>query len=99
MLTAFPGFTAVVQYLDPRDDDAAHSAVSKVATFVRTTAASLGLLVPFVFMNDSNWQEDPIASYGAENVARLKRISRKYDPEQIFQNLQGDGFLLRKVEG
>lgn len=89
----------MVQYLDPKDDDAAHSAVSKVAAFVRTTAARMGLLLPFIFMNDCNWQEDPIASYGAENVARLKRVSKKYDPGKIFQNLQGDGFLLRKVEG
>jgi len=87
----------VCQYRDPKHDDAAHSAVQKVAAFVRETAEFAGLLLSFTFMNDANWEEDPLASYGPTNVARLKAISERYDPDQAFQLLQGGGFLLKGV--
>jgi len=48
-------------------------------------------------MNDASRDQNPIAGYGAENVAKLKAVSEKYDPTQIFQVLQNDGFLLRKA--
>lgn len=39
-------------------------------------------------------QEDPILSYGSENVAFLRKVSAKYDPEGFFQKRQKGGFRL-----
>jgi FAD/FMN-containing dehydrogenase len=36
-------------------------------------------------------------SYGEDNVEKLKDVAAKYDPDGVFQQLQNDGFLLRKV--
>ena len=55
-----------------------------------------GLHDPFVYLNDAARDQNPLGSYGVENVAKLKAVSRKYDPQQIFQKLQNDGFLLSK---
>lgn len=54
-----------------------------------------GTLHPFVWMNyAASWQE-PIKSYGEENIRRLKEAKKKYDPSNLFGRLQTslpDGF-------
>lgn len=56
-----------------------------------------GLYLPFLYMGDSSRDQNPIAGYGVNNVEKLKAVSKKYDPAQIFQTLQNNGFLLSKV--
>lgn len=48
-------------------------------------------------MNDASRDQNPIASYGADNVAKLKATALKYDPGKVFQTLQGNGFLVSKA--
>lgn len=59
--------------------------------------ASRGSAVDFVYLNDASRDQNPLASYGAENLSRLRAISREYDPEQVFQKLQNGGFLLSRA--
>ncbi len=42
--------------------------------------------------------ENPLRSYGDDNVRRLKDIARKYDPQEIFQKLCRGGFKISDVE-
>lgn len=53
-----------------------------------------GLYLPFLYMNDAAREQNPIVRYGEENVKRLKEVSLKYDPSQLFQTLQNGGFQL-----
>lgn len=53
--------------------------------------------LPYLFMNDASRDQNPLAGYGTENVAKLKQIALKYDKQQVFQRLQNDGFLLSRV--
>ena len=39
----------------------------------------------------AGWDQEVIASYGEENVARLKQIAASYDPDAVFQNLVPGG--------
>jgi hypothetical protein len=48
-------------------------------------------------MNDASRDQNPLASYGTTNVEKLENISKKYDPQRVFQKLQNNGFLLSKV--
>ena len=57
----------------------------------------MGILLDFVFMNDANFYQNPIASYGVEVVQKLKKVAGKYDQDRVFQVLQAGGFLLRDV--
>lgn len=59
--------------------------------------SSGGLSVPFVFMNDASRDQDPLATYGSDNLARLKAVAAKYDPSWVFQMLQNGGFLLGRA--
>ncbi|KAI1367949.1 putative 6-hydroxy-D-nicotine oxidase [Xylaria arbuscula] len=90
-------YTSVIQWQDDDYDTMAHEAIKASGEGMRSAALRKGLLLDFVFMNDATWDQDPISSYGEDSVTELIRISREYDSSQLFQNLQGDGFLLRKI--
>lgn len=56
-----------------------------------------GSHIDYIYHNDASRDQNPIATYGADNIAKLKDIAARYDPSQVFQKLQGNGFLLSKV--
>ena len=64
---------------------------------VKSYAQAKGKLLEYEFMNDASYSQNPLASYGAANLAKLKAVSKKYDPVQVFQTLQNSGFLLSKA--
>lgn len=39
----------------------------------------------------SGWNQEAIASYGEENVARLRIVQQLYDPTEVFQRLVPGG--------
>lgn len=43
--------------------------------------------------------QNPLATYGAENIAFMKDVAAKYDPSGIFQTRQPGGFKLAKLAG
>lgn len=45
----------------------------------------------------SNGVKDPLASYGPENVAKIRAAATKYDPKQVFQKRVPGGFKISKV--
>ncbi|KAK3945230.1 putative fad binding domain-containing protein [Diplogelasinospora grovesii] len=90
-------YTSVIQWQDDEFDDLAHQAIHASGGAIREIAERKGKLLDFQFINDATWDQSPISTYGKHNVERLRDISRRYDPLQVFQKLQGDGFLLRKI--
>ena len=96
MLT-LQGMSYLAQWEKEDDDEHVRRAVFELGDYLRETATQMGILLPFIFMNNATATQDPITGYGAEHIARLKEESKKYDAQQVFQTLQGDGFLLRKV--
>ncbi|EEP79086.1 predicted protein [Uncinocarpus reesii 1704] len=54
-------------------------------------AKSRNVLHPLIMVTFSGYDQPAIASYGATNVAKLRRIARKYDPNRVFQRLVPGG--------
>lgn len=48
--------------------------------------------------NESHTLQDPLGSYGAENVAKIRAAAAKYDPEHVFQSRVPGGFKISKVK-
>jgi hypothetical protein len=48
----------------------------------------------YLYMNYASSAQDPVAGYGAANQARLRAISKKYDPSGVFEKLQPGYFKL-----
>ena len=65
--------------------------------YVRTSknmARNLGVDNDYHYMPYSSGYQPVIAGYGAENMARLDAVSRRYDPSRVFQTLQPGYFKL-----
>lgn len=63
---------------------------------VKAEAKSRGVDNDYIYMNYASQFEDPINSYGASNVQKLKVVSAKYDPASVFINLMPGHFKLGK---
>ncbi|KIH91978.1 FAD binding protein domain protein [Sporothrix brasiliensis 5110] len=80
---------------DNASDDAAVAAfASDVLTQVKAHATARGVQIDYVYMNYASMYQDVLSSYGPEVLARLRKVSKKYDPAQIYQTLQPGYFKL-----
>ncbi|KAM5352946.1 hypothetical protein ACJ41O_005668 [Fusarium nematophilum] len=79
------------------DDDKIHRWMSDILEKVTAEAKSRGVNNDYVYMNYASQFQDSVATYGASNKAKLKSISKKYDPQQVFQELQPGYFKLDRA--
>lgn len=54
--------------------------------------------VKFRYLNYSDVSDDPLATYGDDNVKRMREVAKKYDPTGIFQTRVPGGFKISKVK-
>ncbi|KAL8870032.1 MAG: hypothetical protein Q9198_007731 [Flavoplaca austrocitrina] len=90
-------WTTLVDWENAEDDEKVRAVPIATSEKWRELGEQRDSYIPFLFMNDGSRDQSPLSLYGAENVARLKQVSRKYDRSQMFQTLQGNGFLLSKL--
>ncbi|KAI0972958.1 hypothetical protein F4678DRAFT_459812 [Xylaria arbuscula] len=90
-------WTTLVDWREARHDEIVRSVAIETSEQWKQVGVERGSYLPFVYMNDASRDQNPLASYGAENLDKLKAIACKYDPDQIFQRLQPGGFLLSKA--
>ncbi|KAL4945676.1 hypothetical protein BDV06DRAFT_230146 [Aspergillus oleicola] len=90
-------WTTLIDWENEKDDETVRSVSIAMSQKWKALAEERGLHNGFVYMNDASRDQNPLASYGQGNLERLKDVSRKYDPGQVFQRLQNGGFLLSRV--
>jgi hypothetical protein len=61
------------------------------------TAKKNGTCIPFKYSNYSAPDQDPLASYGAENFQKLQEIALQYGPDSVFQRLQNGEWLFSRT--
>jgi hypothetical protein len=83
-----------VTWANTEDDDRIITAANRFMDRSIALAESLNLHHRFIYQNYASLRQDVFAGYGAANKQRLIDISRKYDPERIFQKLQPGYFKL-----
>lgn len=91
------GWTTLVDWENAADDDTVRNVSISTTEQWQKLGQERGTYVDYLYQNDASRDQNPLAKYGDANIARLREISAKYDPSQVFQKLQNDGFLLRKV--
>ncbi|KAF2827528.1 FAD binding domain-containing protein [Ophiobolus disseminans] len=64
---------------------------------IRKYAESIGADNPFLYLNYADKTQDPLATYGAANVERIRAVAKKYDPHEFLQNLVPGGFKIANV--
>ncbi|KAF9737138.1 hypothetical protein PMIN06_001898 [Paraphaeosphaeria minitans] len=71
-----------------------HAKNEQVLHEINTAAEHFGLLRSLVYANYAGTFQTPVASYGAQSDAFLRRVARKYDPRAVFQTQLPGGFKL-----
>ncbi|KAL8733403.1 MAG: hypothetical protein Q9181_003611 [Wetmoreana brouardii] len=89
-------WTTLVDWQGKDNDKIVRAAPIATTAKWKELGEARGSYLVFLYMNDASRDQNPIAGYGASNVAKLRSVSKKYDPAQIFQTLQNGGFLLSK---
>lgn len=78
---------------DNTEDDEKVKAVAKELFLgIEDDARRLNAYHPYVYLNYAASWQDPIASYGAEAVEILQRVSQEVDPEGVFRKIVPHGF-------
>ncbi|KAI1347650.1 hypothetical protein F5Y01DRAFT_318523 [Xylaria sp. FL0043] len=86
-----------IQWADSADDATALATIQNMTAKVEALAQKQGLYLESKILNDAGPNQNVLASYGSKNLQRLRDIASQYDPSQVFQNLQNDGYLLSKA--
>ncbi|TQV97831.1 hypothetical protein V2A60_006446 [Cordyceps javanica] len=76
------------------DDERIMAAAQAIVDRSIAAAKARGLDHPYLYQNYASQKQDVFAGYGEANLARLRSISKKYDPEQTLQRLQPGYFKL-----
>lgn len=87
-------FLATAMVRTPEQEALAYPLVKAWADGVREFAEGLedGGMLDWVYLNYADKSQDPIASYGEENVKLLREVAGRYDPDGVFQTLCPGGF-------
>ncbi|KAI9646850.1 hypothetical protein NHQ30_004850 [Ciborinia camelliae] len=72
-------------------DQSSLTLTNRLVAEISNAAAIRGLLLELKFMNDANYLQSPITSYGAASLEHLRSVGVKYDHQGVFQKLQNDG--------
>lgn len=83
-----------ISWSDIADDDRILTAAQNILDGCQAAASAVGLLNKYVYQNYASAGQDVFSGYGQKNLARLKAVSAKYDPAQVFQKLQPGYFKL-----
>lgn len=95
--TTLPGLALGVfsaTWQDPAKDKQVYEASDKFLQKVTDVAKKAKALKQYVDVNYAGRKQNPIASFGAPNVAYLKQVAKQVDPQGVFQKLLPGGFKL-----
>ena len=83
-----------VMWSNAADDAAVLEVAKRIIDRSVARAKELRMAHRFQYQNYSDISQEVFSGYGEENLKRLKEIGKKYDPEQVFQELQPGYFKL-----
>ncbi|KAF2191541.1 FAD-binding domain-containing protein, partial [Zopfia rhizophila CBS 207.26] len=78
----------------PVDNETVEAAMRNLEEEIEASAREKGVYNEFVYLNYAAGWQDPIKGYGSESVDFLRRVSRTYDPNGLFQKACPGGFKL-----
>jgi hypothetical protein len=75
----------------------AQAELNKMTARVKQAAQSLNGDIDLVYLNYADETQDPIGSYGSENVQLIRDVDARYDPLGVFQTRIPGGFKVSRV--
>lgn len=91
----YMAWAEVVEWNGTQYDEQVHAWVKNTTWTIANATQEAGLWDPFLYMGDSTFfQTEIYEGYGEENHQRLLDISRKVDPDRVFQKLLPGGYKI-----
>lgn len=87
----------MADWKNAKDEELVRGSVRKILDTAEEVSKKNGTYLPFLYANYASRDQDPLASYGSENLQKLKDIAKKYDADAVFQTLQNGGWLVSKA--
>lgn len=81
---------------DASKDSALFEGYQRILDRAKAAGEVLKVNHRFIYMNYASQFQDPISGYGPQSKERLLAVSKKYDPQGVFQTLQPGYFKLDK---
>lgn len=79
------------------DEEAAREQLIKMHKGLVEYYVSQGVHVEWEYLGYADGFQNPLDSYGPENIALLKKLAAEYDPEEVFQQMVPGGFKISAV--
>ncbi|KAI1329153.1 putative oxidoreductase [Xylariaceae sp. FL0255] len=79
---------------NPADDDRIRAASTAYVTAVEKAAKDLDAFDPYKYLNYAAQWQDPISSYGAASLQRLRKLQTRVDPHGVFTRRVPGGFKI-----
>lgn len=79
-------------YSNESDDALVEKEMNNIVDKQKAVLKSGGYLIDFVYLNYADISQNVYSTWGADNVAQLQAISRKYDPNGVFQHMVPGGY-------
>ncbi|KFY18267.1 hypothetical protein V492_00033 [Pseudogymnoascus sp. VKM F-4246] len=83
-----------VSWSSEADDTRIYAATRNIVNRSNTAAHAAGLGNAYLYQNYAAAEQDVFGSYGAKNSAKLRAVSKKYDPSGVWQKLQPGYFKI-----
>lgn len=81
-------------YANKADDALAQSVITDIVNKQRALLKRHGQLMDFIYLNYADISQKVLQSWGADNVAKLQAVSKKYDPKGVFQEQVPGGYKI-----
>lgn len=95
------GLAVYLLYLtwtDSSYDEVLNQAAYSTIAEIKAKMISTGTDNPYIYLNYAGESQDPLGGYGEANIKKLAALSKKYDPNGVFQVLVPGGYKIGKAK-
>ncbi|RYP43670.1 hypothetical protein DL768_009801 [Monosporascus sp. mg162] len=91
-------YLTVLEVATPQLAEAVYPSFKAAVEEVESFAKSVDGNIEFRYLNYCDSSQDPLRSYGKENIKKMRDAAAKYDPDGVFQKRVPGGFKISKVK-
>jgi hypothetical protein len=93
----FDMYQSYLSWSEAKDDELFINQGLALTNGIQKFAEEHDTAVEYLYLNYADKDQDPLSAYGADKVAFMKKVARKYDPLGIYQRLLPGGFKISNV--
>lgn len=93
----FVMYQSYLLWSEAKDDELFIGLGKALTEGIQKFAVEKGTALDYLYLNYADKDQNPLAAYGADKVAFMKKVAKKYDPFGVYQRLLPGGFKISQV--